>query len=399
MSMRITENMKFDKAVSSLGNVQGQYNTVLEQMASQKRINRLSDDPLGMTMLLGYRKGQAAIDQYQKNIDHSNVWLSMTESKLSSAGDLLTNAKELAIGQATASASPETRRIAAGNVGQLKEEMLSLANSTYGDRYLFSGSRMGAAPFAASSQPAGIDAPLLAFANIFDGSAVASGAYTAGTNKTYVVKIIDGGSLADVTYKVSADGGKTWSDAKTDLDLGTTNLPDGISLTFTDSGAKHLTAGDIFSVHAYATGNYKGDSADLTAEVGQDATINYNVTGAEAFSGQSGGVDIFKTLDDLKAALLGNDPAGILAQVDKLTAAFEQINLSVAKVGNLMNRTEIAKNNLNNFSQQLTDLTSRTEDVDVAGLATSLSMKQLALQASYATISKIGNNTILDFIK
>ncbi|MCK9362283.1 MAG: flagellar hook-associated protein FlgL [Syntrophales bacterium] len=399
MVMRITENMKFNTTSASLSNVQGQYNSVLEKMASQKRINKISDDPLGMTMLLDYRQSKASLDQYQRNIDASSGWLNVTESKLAGANELLTKASEIAIGQGTATATAQTRRIAAENVRQLKEEMLSLANSQYGNRYIFSGSRMDVAPFSATSGAARVDDPAAASANSFDGTVTKGGAYTGTTNKTYAVKIITGGTLADATYKVSADGGKTWGAAQTDPDTGTVTLGDGVTLTFTDSGAEHLTADDLFSVHAYPEGYYNGNDDNLSVDIGKGATISYNVTGADAFAGSSGGTDILKTLDDLKKALENNDQEGILAQMDKLEDARQQVSLSISKVGATMNRLELADSNLQDFSLKLADLTSKTEDADITELATTLAMKELALQASYATAAKLGQNTILDFIK
>lgn len=399
MVMRISENMKFNTSIASMANVQNQFNSAMEQMASQKRINRSSDDPLGMTLLLGYRQGQAAIEQYQRNIDNSNSWLSTTEMKLNSVADLLSKARELAVGQGTATANAETRRVAADNVEQLKVEMLSLANSTYSDRYLFSGSRMAAAPFSAAAQPASIDAPLAAAANSFDGTVTTSGTYTADTNKTYMVKIVVGGALGTATYKISADGGKTWGGDQLTAVTGIVSLPDGITVTYNDNGANQLTAEDLFRVDAHAPGYYQGNGADLTTDIGRGVVISYNINGASAFGGGSGKVDVFEVLDDLKAALTSNDQAGILAQLDDLKAASDQIGIATSKVGTTMNRLELAKGNLQDLSLQLTNLTSKTEDVDIAALATKMAMRELALQASYATASKIGGNTILDFIK
>jgi flagellar hook-associated protein 3 FlgL len=400
MAIRVTENMKINTTLTSLSNVQSQYNKILEQMSSQKRINRISDDPLGMTMLLDYRQVEASLDQYRRNIDASEGWLSLTETKLTSAGELLTKASEIAVGQGTSTASAETRSIAAENVQQLKEEMLSLANSTYGNRYLFSGSKMDADPFSATSAAARIDDPVAALANTFDGDVIKGGTYAGTTNKTYAVKIVTGGALGAATYEISSDGGKTWDAEQPTVPVsGTITLEGNVELTFADTGANHLTADDLFYVQVYAEGYYNGNDENLTVNIGKDASIAYNVTGADAFAGSSGGVDIFKTLDDLKTALENNDQDGILAQLDNLTDAQEQISLSISKVGALMNRTELAGSNLEDFSLQLTELKSKTEDADITELATSLAMKGLALQASYAVAAKIGENTILDFMR
>ena len=407
MVMRITENMKFNTSLASMANVQSQYNITMEQIASQKRINRISDDPLGMTQLLDYRQGQASIEQYQKNINNSSAWLSMTETKLTSAADLLSKARELTVGQGTATATAASRRIAADNIEQLKQEMLSLANSTYGNSYLFSGSRMDTAPFSATSQAASIVTNKAASTS-FNGAVSAAGAYTANSNNTYVVKIVTvtgGVSGTEIHYQISSDGGKdtTWG-TETLLDGATppnytipllpVGSPDGsISLTLTDSGANPLATGDMFSVHAYAPGYYQGNGADLTTDIGSGVVINYNINGAAAFGGG------IKALDDLKAALTNNDQPGILAQLDNLKTVSDQVSFATSKVGATMNRLDLAKGNLQDLSLQLSDLASKTEEADMAVLATRMAMRQLALQASYTTAAKMGDNTILNFIK
>ena len=48
---------------------------------------------------------------------------------------------------------------------------------------------------------------------------------------------------------------------------------------------------------------------------------------------------------------------------------------------------------------QLDSLLSQTQDADLAELATKLSMKEIALQASYNIASRVGDTTILDFLK
>jgi len=103
----------------NLFKVQNSYNELMEKMASQKTINRPSDDPLGMSRILTYRKSQASAKQYSENIDSSKAWITMTESKLTGANDLLVRAKEIALSQTTATASAETREIAAVEVQQL----------------------------------------------------------------------------------------------------------------------------------------------------------------------------------------------------------------------------------------------------------------------------------------
>ncbi|MBN1614949.1 MAG: flagellar hook-associated protein FlgL [Deltaproteobacteria bacterium] len=393
MGLRVSENMKFNSAIGNLYNIQNDYNDLLEKMATQKRINRISDDPSGMSKILGCRQIKASIDQYCNNIDSGTAWLTITESKLASAGDLLSKARELAISQASGTASASTRSIAAMNVQSIIDEMKALANSKLGDRYLFSGSRNDVAPFSAAASEARIEAKA-AEGNSFSGTLTAVGTYSGAVNKTYAVKIVNDGA----DYQVSADGGRTWGSAGVVADLQAgIPLGDGITLTL---GAGTFAENDVFYVNGYAAGYYNGNGEDLSIQIGKGNATEYNVTGAEAFTDNGAGkVDIFKTLNDLMTALESNEADQVLSQVNNLKEAQDQISLCVSKCGIQSGRLETAKSDLQDLQEEITKRISNTEDVDITEIATQFAMKEMALQASYAMASKIGTNTILDFLK
>jgi len=408
MIMRISENMKFNTIVDNMFKSQDSYNKLAEKIASLKEINRPSDDPIGMSRVLGFRKSRASVEQYIRNIDGCESWLTITESKLSAAGDLLLKAREVAIAQSTATASAETRSSEAGTVQQLIDEMLALANSKYDDRYLFSGAKSEEAPFSSSVRSAAeIGTAAAAEGNTFDGGVTSGGDYTGSVNKTYVVKIVTGGSLVNATYKVSDDGGKTWSGDPPfdDLDTGIITLGDAIDLTFTDDGANHLTTDDIFYVQAFAAdaghcSYYNGNGEELSVNIGEGTPFAYSISGEAAFTDKGkGSIEIFGILNELKTALEDNDPDGIASCLDDLKAASDQISKNISRCGARMNRLEIAENNLADLDMDLTRLTSDVEDADLSEIITKLAMKEVALEASYSVASRIGNLTILDFLR
>ena len=158
----------------------------------RKKVNRPSDDPVGMGKILDYRVTKAGIAKYESNIESSESWLTITESKLTAMEDLVIQARGIALAQASATANAETRRIAAASIEPLMDELFSLANSKMGDRYLFSGSRTDVEPFPSASGAASVGTAEAASGNGFDGSVASGGTYTGTTNKTYVVKIVTG---------------------------------------------------------------------------------------------------------------------------------------------------------------------------------------------------------------
>jgi len=244
MLTRITNNMRFTTIIDNLNRAQNNYSSLMEQMSSQKKINRPSDDPVGATRVLDYRSVQGSIAQYGRNIENANAWLQLTETKLENIGDLIGQAREAGVNNQ----SSATAQVLAQNVGSLLEEILSLANSKFGDRYLFSGSATDSAPFERIIQPVAHSA------NGFDGSVFTGGTYTGTADKSYTVRIAGGGAPGTATYELSDDGGATWSAAATVPASGTVILGDGLTVRFGDDGSTALTAGDLFYVNAYTGG-------------------------------------------------------------------------------------------------------------------------------------------------
>ncbi|MEA3486362.1 MAG: flagellar hook-associated protein FlgL [Thermodesulfobacteriota bacterium] len=412
MVMRISENMKFNTMIDNMFKAESSYNKLMEKIVSQKEINRPSDDPIGMVKVLDFRKSRASVEQYSRNINGCESWLTITESKLSAAGDLLIKAREVAAAQSTQTASAETRSIEAEAVQQLIGEMLALANSKYEGRYLFSGTKSEEVPFLSSVRSAPeTGAAAAAAGNTFDGTVTSSGTYTGSVNKTYVVKITDWDNVAETaTYDVSDDGGASWiSTGKTfvlpdggSVNTGAGDIGDGIVLTFNDTGVTdpELADGDIFYVHAFATGYYNGNGEELSVNIGEGTSFAYSVSGEAAFTDKGeGDIDIFGILNQLKTALETNDTDGIASCVDDLKAASDQIIKYNSMCGTRVNRLEIAKNNLADLDLDLTKLISNVEDADIAEVMSKFAMKEIALKASYAMASKIGNLTILDFLR
>lgn len=403
MLSRVTENMKFSAATSNLTQIESKYNDLIEQISSQKQINKPSDDPIGMSRILDLRKTKSSIEQYQRNIDNSKGWLTETESKLTSVNDLLVQARELATAQASGTATAETRQIAASSLEQILDEILSLSNSQYNGRYLFAGSSTDAAPFSAEAGATRTEIHA-AGGNAFDGTVDDSGSTFTGTaNKTYVVKIVGGGNFTDATYQVSTDGGATFDPTVyEDLDSGSIAVTDGsdvIRFNFT-AGTRDFSAGDVFSINAYPSGYYTGNSEDLSVNIGYNTSFAYNISGDKIFTDQGGGsVDVFGVLGSLKSAMESNDTDGIQSQIDNLKSAMDTVNLRIAECGTKTNRLEMSKSNLTSMSDQITEQTSNIEDADITKLITDYSMKQVALQAAYRIAASVGQNTIMNFLK
>lgn len=136
--MRITNNMLMNNMVNYIGNNLTRMNKYQSQLASGKKIQVPSDDPVVAARALKLRTDVAEIGQYQRNLKDAQSWLEITESALGDMGDIFQRVKELANGS-DGSESPEDLKATAQEVDQLRTQLVKLANSTYAGRYIFSG--------------------------------------------------------------------------------------------------------------------------------------------------------------------------------------------------------------------------------------------------------------------
>lgn len=146
--MRVTNSLMSTTLVAQLQRQTEQLMSVQNTVASGKQIVKPSDDPVQIGNVLDCRNVIAAIDQYGRNIDWGVSWLNTTDAALGSIDTLLINTKELAVYQATETATDATRRMAADEVANLYDQMMQLANTSLGGRYVFAGHQTDTAPFS-----------------------------------------------------------------------------------------------------------------------------------------------------------------------------------------------------------------------------------------------------------
>jgi flagellar hook-associated protein 3 FlgL len=152
--MRITDNIL---SAQILGSITGSYTRlakVQEQLSTMKRINRPSDDPLGSSLVLRFQAAKASLDEFQRSTDAGQEFLESTGTALTQVTDVLQQAKEIAV-QGSSDVISGTRGPLAEQVNQLLEDLVSVANTRFSDRYIFGGTQTATPPFSVTRDPGG----------------------------------------------------------------------------------------------------------------------------------------------------------------------------------------------------------------------------------------------------
>ena len=144
---RVSENSSINAINHAVGKTKGKVEDLQIKGSTLKRISKLSDDPIGNVELLAVRSQNIDAGQYLRNLNFAQTQLSYTENVMEELTDLLSKAKELALGQASSIYSPEIRQGVSKEIHQIRQQVLSIANKRIGNRYLFSGQTVLTRPF------------------------------------------------------------------------------------------------------------------------------------------------------------------------------------------------------------------------------------------------------------
>lgn len=113
-------------------------------------VAKASDNPSAVGSIVNGRSDIVKTERYVENCKHVQDTLATSEIYIDAVEDLMTRAKEIAVTGANDSLSASDKATLADEVGQLRQELLDLANTQVGGKYLFAGYNDTTLPFAGS---------------------------------------------------------------------------------------------------------------------------------------------------------------------------------------------------------------------------------------------------------
>ena len=147
MPGRVTQNMMNAQMLRNLNYNLSQMDKLQNQMATGRRINKPSDDPVGISFSMRYRSELSANDQYEKNVDNAISWLDFTDAMLDQATQIIQRVRELAVNGANSTNPPDAMNAIRSEIIQLREQMVTVANSQFNGKYIFNGEKTDVKPY------------------------------------------------------------------------------------------------------------------------------------------------------------------------------------------------------------------------------------------------------------
>jgi flagellar hook-associated protein 3 FlgL len=131
----------------NLNNNMRQMDNLQMQMSTGRRINKPSDDPVGISFSMRYRSELKTIDQYTANSDAAESWLSYSDTVVGQTGDIVAKLRDLAVQAANGTNSQAALDAMKEQVDQLYKQTVEVANNQFNGKYVFNGQMTNIQPY------------------------------------------------------------------------------------------------------------------------------------------------------------------------------------------------------------------------------------------------------------
>jgi flagellar hook-associated protein 3 FlgL len=146
--MRLSTANLFDTSIANLQRRQNALQDQQQQLTSGKRIALASDDPTGAARAERALASIGRVEANQRALEASRNSMTLAESALGDANELLQQARETMVSAGNASYSDAERKSLANKLQGIRDQLLSIANRPDGaGGYLFSGQGSSSPPF------------------------------------------------------------------------------------------------------------------------------------------------------------------------------------------------------------------------------------------------------------
>ncbi len=158
MSMRVTSGGLSQSVMAGLQTNLARLQHTQEQMASGRRINRMSDSPVDGAAAMRLRAEQSANQQVGRNIDDGLNVLGAADTAFTSMSKMMERIRQLVVsGLNSGTNGPAERAVMATEIDQLRDGLIALANTQYLGRPIFAGTADVTSAFTPSGTYQGND--------------------------------------------------------------------------------------------------------------------------------------------------------------------------------------------------------------------------------------------------
>ena len=420
---RVTPSMLSANYLTNMRKNLSNMQKIQSQLSTGKEISKPSDNPYKVSRTMQLYTEIDANKQFNENIKDVSNWLDATDTGLDQINNILARTRELQVKAGNGTYKQEEHLALQSEIKEKVNQLADVLNSNFDGAYIFGGTKSTSKPVVVDDngqiQYADKNGdPLFPIKDSVTGNSIKS---IIKNEKTGIATV----KYTDVSILPPA------TPEKTAFINVTPPAPPALPITeeqMLKNGLNAIMPALVPTIFSSSTTiNQACDSykliqgqinGDLNVEVSQGVFINYNRTAVNVLeykdsSNNTNSVsellnNIIYNLNDPQAkdqfgALLYTNPTPDVSKVSgeyltQMDSAISNLLQRRSEVGAMSNRASSAEANNDKQNEGMTDILSKTEDIDFTEKMMQYSMLQTVYTASLQVSAKVLPMTILNYL-
>lgn len=338
---RITNTMLINNYMNNMQRNLNSMSITQNQMSSGKLIQRASEDPSAAVKVMQLNAEINSNKTYNTNINDATNWLNTTDTAMNEVTNIVKRVRTLMVKAGNGTYKEDEITAIKNEVDERINQMGEVLNTSFNGEYIFGGTKN-------TSKPVAVEDGQIYYVDK-NGNKLDSTTDPNGKIKDQIASKVSVG----ISDGIFLDYNKNAVDV----------------LEFKDSQNKSLNGSNILSDLSKCLGVASGESSSVSLSDGSVVSSS-----SEALDKISG-------------------------DINKNMSSFTQNILSVrSTVGAMQNRMDSAKTNNEDQTYNMTDILSKTDDIDVTEKTMQYAVLQTVYTATLQTSSKVLNNTLMDYL-
>lgn len=412
---RITNGMLVSNYMTNTNRNLNNMQKLQNQLSSGKEINRVSDNPYKASRAMQLYTEINANKQYNENIKDITNWLDITDTALNQVSNVFSRIRELMVSAGNGAYGADEKKAIQDEVKELNNQLCQILNTNFDGAYIFGGTKSTSKPITVDSNgnlsyadkngnPISNDNGIVTLEFIDkivsdDGNKLID--KMKKSEELLTISIIDNTDIdnpidSPVVINLKNEDGTLRTGREIEIDLKKKlkeNLP--------DFGESQI---DRISSSMSSFNELDQINSQLKVEVSQGVFIDYNVNAVDIMeftdikSGEK--VNLADTINLIISNLSEDGDVSKITNegLKKVDAIISNILENRSKVGAMTNRMESAEAKNEQENLNMTDILSKTEDIDFTEKMMEYAVMQTIYMASLQTSAKILPTTILNYL-
>lgn len=133
--------------LSDLGHIEERISKTNQQVTSGVRVTQAMDDPSAVMPILQFQSQIDRLTQVNSNLQRANTDIATADAALQSAGTIMDRLNSLATQGMSGQSTAGNRKDLSVEVQSLENQLVSIANTSIGNRYIFGGDNGNVMPY------------------------------------------------------------------------------------------------------------------------------------------------------------------------------------------------------------------------------------------------------------